>query len=214
MSDDPTETPTIQARGNGPLLVKNVSRLEDAGGATLDSKATMALCRCGASGNKPFCDGSHAKVGFSGDNTADTGQDRQARYPGNAGEILDNRFVCAHVGLCTDRLAAVFKYGEEPWIDPDGAPAEAIAEVVRQCPSGALAVTMQARAGGSEEGPSGITVSRNGPYYVRGGIDLAEARWGEGADPQRYALCRCGASKNKPFCDGSHWAIEFNDGSD
>lgn len=220
----------IEAKPNGPLLVKQLTRLQNAKGEALETKPVMALCRCGQSRNKPFCDGTHRDVGFSDDNQADKSlgknTDRQDPYGGKDVEILDNRSICAHVGLCTENLAAVFRLNREPWIDPDGAPPEAIAEAVRQCPSGALAANMRDSTGeatveGTAEGtvedadlPAGITVSHNGPYYARGDITLVDARWGAGANPRRYALCRCGASQNKPFCDGSHWAIKFSDAGD
>ena len=56
-----------------------------------------------------------------------------------------------------------------------------------------------------------VTVSKNGPYFVIGGIELLEESFGEGASKEHYTLCRCGASKNKPFCDGTHWEIKFKD---
>ena len=57
-----------------------------------------------------------------------------------------------------------------------------------------------------------ITATRNGPYAVTGGIELIGVTFGDGASQEHYTLCRCGASKNKPFCDGSHWAVNFTDG--
>ena len=70
-------------------------------------------------------------------------------------------------------------------------------------------------AGGAEhrdqERPPAIFVSKNGPYVVTGGPELVGEPRGEGASEEHYTLCRCGGSKNKPFCDGSHWHIEFED---
>lgn len=54
-------------------------------------------------------------------------------------------------------------------------------------------------------------MSKNGPYRITGGADLKDDTWGEGASREHYALCRCGHSKNKPFCDGSHWYVKFTD---
>jgi CDGSH-type Zn-finger protein len=56
-----------------------------------------------------------------------------------------------------------------------------------------------------------VTVTKDGPYAVTGGIELADVVFGEGASTEHYTLCRCGASKNKPFCDGSHWHVGFKD---
>ena len=123
----------------------------------------------------------------------------------------DNRGICAHAGVCTDRLAAVWRLGEEPWIDPDGAPAEAIIEAVRACPSGALGYsTGGAEAAAPDRGPA-ITIAKDGPYHVTGGIALADAAQGTAAAREHYTLCRCGESKNKPYCDGSHEQAGFRD---
>ena len=62
------------------------------------------------------------------------------------------------------------------------------------------------------ERASKITPTANGPYAVTGGIELAGVTFGDGASREHYTLCRCGASKNKPFCDGSHWDAGFKDG--
>ena len=59
--------------------------------------------------------------------------------------------------------------------------------------------------------PPMVTVTEDGPYAVTGGIELVGVKLGDGASPEHYTLCRCGASKNKPFCDGSHWDVGFKD---
>ena len=56
-----------------------------------------------------------------------------------------------------------------------------------------------------------IMVSKDGPYRITGGIELKDESMGEGASREHYTLCRCGGSKNKPFCDGTHWYIKFKD---
>ena len=204
--------PSIRTLPNGPLVVKQVKRLTSSSKEILETKETFTLCRCGASANKPFCDGSHRKIGFSDQNTAERTKDVLDTYAGKEISIQDNRFLCSHAGICTDRLQSVFKLGEEPWIDPDGDSAEAIAALVRQCPSGALSFTSQASSPNPEAPEAGITVSKNGPYLVVGDISLEGAEWSKDADRRRFALCRCGASANKPFCDGSHFEAGFDDG--
>ncbi|HKI98002.1 MAG TPA: CDGSH iron-sulfur domain-containing protein [bacterium] len=210
--DKPGAKPTIVPRPNGPLLVKGLGQMRNSRGEALEVRETLALCRCGQSANKPFCDSTHRKIGFSDANTAADGSaDKVDRYEGPELTILDNRYLCAHAGTCTDGLAEVFRYGTEPWIDPAGSKADRIQEAVRACPSGALAFAL----GGSEtrdfDRDPAITIARNGPYYVVGGIDLETDAWGQGASREHYALCRCGQSKRKPFCDGSHWEVEFTD---
>jgi CDGSH-type Zn-finger protein len=101
--------------------------------------------------------------------------------------------------------------GEEPWIDSDGATAEAIVATIRQCPSGALSYTLGSGEHRDREGPPAIRVAKDGPYQVSGGVVLETESWGEGVSREHYTLCRCGHSKNKPFCDGSHWSAKFTD---
>lgn len=201
----------IEPKENGPYLVKNLQRLTNAEGADiLPDKNVIALCRCGKSDNKPFCDGTHNKIGFSSatDNpTAGKWQD----YVGNHITIHDNRHLCAHAGNCTHGLASVWRMGKEPWIEPDGADVEAIIAVIEQCPSGALSYSIGGKQIDQGTVADGISVSTNGPYHVSGEIALKDPSRDSDDTPGRYALCRCGASKNKPFCDGSHWDINFDD---
>ena len=212
MSNDSTPIiPSIRLLPNGPLVVKQLKRLTNSRGDSLESKESFTLCRCGASANKPFCDGSHRKIGFSDQNSAERSKDVRDTYAGKEISIHDNRFLCSHAAICTDRLKSVFKLGEEPWIDPDGDTAGAIAELVRQCPSGALSYTFQSLPQDDEAPEPGITVSKNGPYFVTGEVSLEGGQWSKDADRRRFALCRCGASANKPFCDGSHWEAGFSD---
>ena len=203
--------PTIECKENGPYIVKGLGELTGPAGDGVPAKPVMALCRCGASANKPFCDGSHAKNGFSGARLSDGSNDRRDSYAGKAITIHDNRGICSHAGVCTDRLAAVWRLGEEPWIDPDGASAEAIIEVIQACPSGALGYSIDGEeAAAPDRGPA-IKISKDGPYHVTGGIAIADAAQGAVASRKHYTLCRCGASKNKPYCDGSHWDAGFRD---
>jgi CDGSH-type Zn-finger protein len=171
----------------------------------------MALCRCGGSNNKPFCDGTHRSNGFSSAKLEGRVEDRRDDYVGDGVAIHDNRGICAHIGHCTDGLPAVFRLGHEPWIDPAGASAEAIVATIRRCPSGALSSSRSGSEQRDREGPPAIFVSANGPYLVTGGPLLLDTERGEGASQEHYALCRCGGSKNKPFCDGTHWYIDFAD---
>jgi len=204
--------PGITCLPNGPYLLKNdenspVSLKLSEGESSVSG---VALCRCGGSANKPYCDGSHRNNGFSDKNEADAARDRRDSYSGSSLTIHDNRGICAHAGYCTDNLSAVFRMGQEPWIDPDGATVEAIIDVVENCPSGALGYTLEeTEFRHSPRGPE-IVVIENGPYRV-GDVELAGQPLGQGVSAGRYTLCRCGASKNKPFCDGSHWDAGFKD---
>lgn len=201
----------IEPKENGPYLVKNLSSLTNSKGTDLlPQKEVIALCRCGKSNNKPFCDGTHDEIGFSSatDNpSAGEWQD----YVGNKITIHDNRHLCAHAGKCTDGLSSVWRMGKEPWINADGADAEAIIAVIKQCPSGALSYSIGGERANQETGNDGIVVARDGPYHVTGEVALKGPSIHLDDKPRRYALCRCGGSKNKPFCDGTHWHIGFKD---
>ena len=208
MSSD--ERPSIKATPDGPYVVKNLQRFSNRKGS-IEARATMALCRCGESAKKPFCDGTHAKIGFSSARLEGRVADKREDYEGERITIHDNRGICAHAGHCTDGLASVFRLKQEPWIDPRGAPAEEIIETVRKCPSGALSYAVDGVEHRDREGPTAIFVSPNGPYVVTGGPRLLDAPHGEAGSTEHFTLCRCGGSKNKPFCDGSHWYNKFSD---
>src|SRR5437879_1564547 len=103
-------TATIQCRPNGPYLVKGLEDLRDADGNPIAHDAVFALCRCGGSKTKPFCDATHKTNGFSGERVSDGSADKVDTYRAPGIAIHDNRSICAHAGVCTDHLAAVFKY--------------------------------------------------------------------------------------------------------
>lgn len=201
---------SIKLATDGPYIVKALKHCADKNGA-IETSGTMALCRCGASANKPFCDGTHTKIGFTSDKLEGRTEDKRESYRGEQITIHDNRGICAHAGVCTDKLAAVFRMKQEPWIDADGASVDEIIATIKSCPSGALGYSMEVDSDTENNGEPSIMVAANGPYIVSGGVDLKDANWGEGASKSEYTLCRCGASKNKPFCDGSHWDINFSD---
>ena len=203
--------PVITLSKNGPLIVKGLERFTNSRGDVIETKKMMALCRCGASETKPFCDGTHSKIDFTDEKLDGRQPDRRDSYAGKAITIHDNRGICAHAGACTDGLKAVWRMDTEPWIDPDGAEAKAIIDTIAQCPSGALSYTIDEVEHRDLEGSPAIQVSKDGPYHVTGGVGFEGVEWGEGASQEHFALCRCGQSKNKPFCDGSHWYAKFTD---
>ncbi len=209
--------PKIACLPNGPYYLLDdpapapVPNLRRASGEACATARGVALCRCGGSKNKPFCDGTHGAIGFSDRKISDGSKDRRESYAGKGITIFDNRGICAHAGYCTDGLKAVFRMREEPWIDPDGAAVREIVETIRKCPSGALSYAIDSVEAAPPERAPMVTVTDNGPYAVTGGIELPGVKFGEGASTEHYTLCRCGASKNKPFCDGSHWDIGFRD---
>lgn len=201
---------SISFEKNGPIHVQNLERLLDADGNPIPAAGRLKLCRCGGSSTKPFCDSTHKRIGWTDEPSPDRVPDRLDRYEADGVTILDNRGVCAHVGSCVARLPEVFGH-DRPWIKPQGATSERIMDTIRRCPSGALAYELAGRAHTAFNDVEEIVVSKDGPYLVRGGVRLEGAALGEGQGSEHYTLCRCGASKNKPFCDGTHSSIGFRD---
>lgn len=128
----------IQTAQNGPYLVTNLPRLMSHLGLESRPAPQLALCRCGQSAVKPLCDGSHAGSGFTGAKDPKRVADRRDTYRGQQVTVLDNRGICQHAGYCTDRLATVFRAGQEPFVAPSGGRMDEIIRAVRDCPSGAL----------------------------------------------------------------------------
>jgi CDGSH-type Zn-finger protein/uncharacterized Fe-S cluster protein YjdI len=113
---------------------------------------------------------------------------------------------CIHARFCVTGAPEVFLANVQgPWIHPDAIEAERLVEIAHACPSGAIRYAR--KDGHADEAPPSVnllSIRENGPYAVR-----AELRLEGQAPGHRATLCRCGASKNKPFCDGSHHAIDF-----
>ena len=202
----------ITVLANGPYMVDGQPPLLDPAGDPIEAKERYFLCRCGGSSNKPFCNGTHNTNGFDGTEVADRSPigSRRKAYRGDGVTIFDDRSVCAHAGFCTDRLPTVWNSKQSPWIAATGAPADEIVATVSACPSGALAYAL----GDSDDpvvaaGEPRIEPMADGPYVVRGGILLASPDETPYEARTPYTLCRCGASKNKPFCDGTHSDIGF-----
>ena len=121
MSKESEKRPIIEPQKDGPLKVTGLREFRNSRGEKIAAKQTVFLCRCGASKRKPFCDGSHAAVGFTDDRSDDRVPDRLDRYEGRELIVRDNRGQCAHAGFCTSGLPQVWRMGVEPWVDPDGA---------------------------------------------------------------------------------------------
>jgi CDGSH-type Zn-finger protein len=210
--------PEITISPKGPYLVTNVD-LVDWLGAPIKAPPTVALCRCGASATKPWCDGSHVTSGFTDAKDAKRVPDRLDAYQANQATVTDNRGTCAHSGFCTDQLSAAFRAGKEPFVDAGGARIDEILRAVRACPSGALGLQLHGDTSAGQANQSRATVievSRDGPYRVRGGVALHDVSGGDvarnaGSSAEHYSLCRCGHSLNKPFCSGMHWYVDFKD---
>ncbi len=136
----------------------------------------------------------------------------EREYRSHQGEIVVNwePKLCNHTGNCFRGLPEVFQPQNRPWVLVDAASADKIAEVVMTCPTGAL--HFERFDGGPQEPQSDettIDARPNGPLHVRGRVRIVGSGGRLIREDTRVALCRCGASANKPFCDGSHRRIGF-----
>jgi uncharacterized Fe-S cluster protein YjdI len=131
-------------------------------------------------------------------------------YDGAAIRVLWDASRCIHVGHCLRALPGVFDTAARPWVNVDAAAGEQVAAAIRTCPTGAL--RYQGRAGLPDEAPEEpvvVDVRPNGPLFVRGRVRISRPGAGPVGDELRVALCRCGASQNKPYCDNSHRLVGF-----
>lgn len=207
MSDydsDKNQKPQIIFTKYSPYMITDLKNLKDDKGNDLETGPVISLCRCGYSAYRPYCDGSHSKVGFVGEKQEDRTPDRIKDYKGKNITIHDNRGVCSHDGSCINLLPSVFKKVGRPWIDPDGAEIAEIISTIEKCPSGALSYTIGSRRYQDLDEEPSITAAEIGPLMIKGGIVIKDDMKSRPECREHYTLCACGKSKNKPFCDGSH----------
>ncbi len=227
---EPAE-PRVRVTPNGPYAVTGaiplaveVIEVDSRGesrewreGRSISTASSYNLCRCGASSRKPFCDGTHARIEFDGTETASRAPylEQADLLDGPTMELTDAEVLCAFARFC----------------DPDGRVWNLVGETDREderakfkheaghCPSGRL-VAWEKSTGKAFEpqfSPSiGLVedpkLGVSGPLWVRGGIAVEAADGTQYEVRNRVTLCRCGASSNKPFCDGSHASVGFEDG--
>ena len=227
----PKQPPHVKITEDGPYVVsggvplRQQAIVTDAQGQSLDWETTRtfeageeyALCRCGQSANKPYCDGSHAKVGFDGTETADRApyRERAELMSGPALSLTDQESLCAFARFC-DPHGRVWNQVEAT-DDPEVA--RNFVRQVNNCSAGRL-VAWNNQTGTPVETPRapaiGVTEDTargcSGPLWVQGGIAIESADGTVYERRNRVALCRCGQSRNKPYCDGTHAAIDFQDG--
>jgi len=182
-------------------------------GGMLNASESYGLCRCGYTGNKPFCDGAHVKVNFEGKETSDNEPfEVMAKViDGPELRLKDAEILCASARFC--------HRGGDIWVnvpksDDPAAKHNAIDDAC-DCPSGRLVVSdkkngltiepILEKSIGVIEDPS---KNVDGPLWVRGGIPVYSANGKLYEIRNRVTLCRCGKSTNKPFCDSSHYPEE------
>ncbi|MEM1362309.1 MAG: CDGSH iron-sulfur domain-containing protein [Pseudomonadota bacterium] len=199
------DTPSLSEVKDGPLIARNISEMRHQDGRAVETKPMMALCRCGHSKNKPFCDGSHNEAGFQDRGGKPEGPDRIFTYEGAKVTVTFNPRLCVHAAECGRLAPEVFNTSQKPWIQPDQEVDNGIAAVMRACPSGAL---KEAPRGETpmhqfDETRVQVTVQKDGPFWVQD-VPSPVPPEGQGMSARKYALCRCGMSGAKPYCDGSH----------
>lgn len=171
------------------------------------------LCRCGQSGCRPFCDGTHARIQFDGTDQAPTNTtaERRETYPGSTNVIIrKDESLCNLAGFCANRLTNIAEMAKHT--DDTQVRAMAIA-MIEHCPSGSLTYTI---LDGDEDIevdlPKQIAMTKEvtsdgvipGPLWVTGGILVLRSDGQLLERRNRVTLCSCGRSKNKPLCDGTH----------
>ncbi len=180
---------------------------------------TYSLCRCGQSGKLPFCDGTHVKTGFVGAETAALNlfQEQAQIISGPELNMADAKAFCISAGFC--------HRGGDSWsLTRSASDSKSVETVIRNagdCPSGRL-VAIDKETGVAIEpdlepsiGIIEIPSSKiSGPLWVKGGIPIFSADGRQYEVRNRVTLCRCGHSRNMPFCDGSHFSVGFNDGNE
>lgn len=219
-----TKDGPYRVRGSVPIFVQRIvadangESVEWEQGPAIDTPAEYALCRCGHSSTKPFCDETHLKIGFKGEETAS-----REPYVNQAFEVDGPTVLLTDVeDLCS--FARFCDYGERVWNLVQSESEEDVSLGVQEagrCPSGRL-VAWQRETLTAIEPPLEPSIGLiqdppldvSGPLWVRGGIPVVSEDGYRYEARNRVTLCRCGASENKPFCDGSHARIGFRDGVD
>ena len=183
-------------------------------GKTFPALEKYSLCRCGHSTSKPFCDGTHAKVGFDGTETANRAPylEQANQIDGPTMKLSDAESLCAFARFC-DPHGQVWSQVSKS----DNAKVRAtFVRQVGNCPGGRL-VAWDKATGKAVEPKFPLSIGLivdppqqcSGPIWLRGGIPVVAADGFEYEVRNRVTLCRCGASNNKPFCDGTHAGIKF-----
>lgn len=200
--------PTLKTMKNGPFILANLNQIKEFSDKIVKINPPVSLCRCGKSESKPNCDGTHYTIGFV-DDRCEAKETKTRDYVGKNITIHDNRGICSHPGYCFMELPTVFDREKSPWINPDGDTVENIIETIKKCPSGALSYSIDGVHYGKFSDEPMIEIVKDGPYAVTGSIAFVDER--QPVLKERYTLCRCGLSYNKPFCDGEHFRQGFKD---
>jgi CDGSH-type Zn-finger protein len=216
----------VKVMKNGPYIVSGnvplykTKFIVDDGGFPIkfDKKEKIetgekyTLCRCGNSKNKPFCDGTHAKIDFDGEETAALDFDDvfYETFENDTLKLKDYYMICDHSRFC-QRLGGLRPLMEENTPESN----ELAKQEAHYCPSGRLTIVDKETGESTEpEYEKEILIVYDpgkeveGPIWLRGGIVVESADGQEYTVRNRITLCQCGKSWNKPFCNGNHWTSE------
>ena len=199
---------TVKLIENGPYGVEGDFQLLDGRRRRLETSGPTELCRCGESRNQPLCDRIGCEAGFEAAGESSPPDPRL--YTGSTIHVSYNASICIHDAACIYGAPDVFDVRKRPWIDLKDADPDRVAGVIWECPSGAL--QYRRLDGGEDEQPdrpATILAVPNGPYYLKGDIQIVTETGERLHGCPRASLCRCGASRNKPFCDNNHAMIRF-----
>lgn len=117
---------------------------------------------------------------------------------------------CIHSGICVQKLPKVYKPNEKPWINAESASVEELKAQIDLCPSGALSYYIKGQKEKKVNAPATqVMIKPNGPAILKGSFTITHANGSVEEIEKMAAICRCGASSKKPFCDGSHATIGF-----
>ncbi len=139
-------------------------------------------------------------------------KDITKRYTNGEVTVVWKPKQCIHSAICFKGLGKVFDPQRRPWVTPEGGTTQQIVDQIKKCPSGALSYFMNSDASGDKvevEAETIVETMPNGPLMVYGNVAVKDPQGNITKKNNVTAFCRCGASSNKPFCDGSHKKIEF-----
>lgn len=206
--------------GNIPLAKHTIVADAEGGseawseGPAIKTQQNYALCRCGQSNTKPFCDGTHSKIGFDGTETASrkTYAEQAEVFDGPSMVLTDAQPLCAFGRFCDPNGQVWNQIARSD--DPNVR--ETFIRQVANCPAGRL-VAWDKETKAAIEPELAVSIGLiedpvqecSGPLWLRGGIAVIAADGFEYERRNRVTLCRCGRSDNKPFCDGMHAQIKF-----
>jgi len=223
----PVPEKVIIVQKNGPILVKGGIPLYDKiqvvsehgepltwkMGKRYDTGNTYILCRCGQSKKMPFCDNTHAGIGFDGTDTADerTNAERAALFPGGTQiEVRHDDYLCMESGFCGTRWTTIKQL---VLLTEEIGARSNVVSMVERCPSGSLTYRLKGEDQDIEPDlPQAIAFTTDiissgavrGAFWVMGNIPIIRSDGKPLEIRNRVTLCSCGLSKKKPLCDAAH----------